>query len=166
MRIGVLMLSVLLLGAAAPEVYKWTDDRGVVHYTDKPPKKGAKPVQLPPLQSYESPAMPAPPPAAPEAPPPAKVSVQIVSPPAEETFRDTTVPVAVVVSPSLASGQQLLYFLDSAPNGTPTVSTSRVFADLERGSHDIAVAVLDARGRELSRASVKVFLMPPVAKRK
>jgi hypothetical protein len=146
------------------KVYKWTDDKGVVHYTDKPPRQGAKPAQLPPLQSYESrssiPNM------APSEPPPAapkKVSIQIVSPAADEVYRnaDSKIAVAVVVSPALEEGRQLRYFLDSAPQGGPTDSTSKTFSGLERGSHSIAVAVVDTAGRELARSSVRVQLQTP-----
>lgn len=36
--IGTGLLLIFSLGASATELYRWTDSRGVIHFTDKPPK--------------------------------------------------------------------------------------------------------------------------------
>ncbi|MEJ2384162.1 MAG: DUF4124 domain-containing protein [Xanthomonadales bacterium] len=57
----VLLAGLLVAPAAAAEVYKWTDENGVVHYTDRPPERGLKSAALdvpttPEGQPAESPA--------------------------------------------------------------------------------------------------------------
>ena len=57
-----LLLGLLALAPAAfadaPQIYKWTDTTGVIHYSDKPPAQAATD-----LQSMDMPSFPAPDPA-------------------------------------------------------------------------------------------------------
>ncbi|MBN8885965.1 MAG: DUF4124 domain-containing protein [Rudaea sp.] len=46
--------------AAAAELYKWTDSKGVVHYSDTPPPKGGEAPQRLRLNGTESPTKPDP----------------------------------------------------------------------------------------------------------
>jgi len=116
---ALLMLPVLAYAAdRKPEVYKWVDDKGVVHYTDKPPSENATPAKLPPLQTYKG-----------GTPPDLSrfdkgggkatgaAQIQVVTPAQDETFRsgERTVPVAVVLTPQLTEGQRLVYLLDGTP---------------------------------------------------
>lgn len=168
-----ILTAVLLLaaasGAVADDVYKWVDKDGVTHYGDKPPNRNAKPAELPPLQTYPGDKLPAdlgtataPPPA----PAPAKLAVQIMSPSPDETIRNgEPVAVAVVVSPGLAPGQRLVYLDNGQPVGTPTGATSQPLM-LERGSHALEVAVVDAGGKEVARSPVvTVHMKPPTVKK-
>jgi len=159
----------LLPLAAAAEIYKYVDDNGVTHYTDKPPVKGAKPAALPPLQtipSSESLQSPASTPAK-KKKPPIDYVLAIASPAPEQTFRDTTgeVSVSVSVQPALAEGYGLMYYVDGkAATAEPVGSTGFSLSGLERGSHAIAVALVDPDGEEVARAGVNVHLKPPTAK--
>lgn len=168
-------LLLLLMPALAPaaEVYRWVDKDGVVHYTDKPPSKDAKPAQLPPIQTVTGGlgARKGPPPATaavPEpggAPPP--LVLTIVAPRPDETFRsaERSVTVSVALQSPLPAGAGLLYLLDgSAQNPAPTRDLSFVMTGVERGSHLLAVAAVDAAGRELARSPpVIVHMKPPKA---
>jgi hypothetical protein len=169
MRIVLAMLLLFpALGFAAdaarkPEVYKWVDDKGVVHYTDKPPTSDATPVKLPPLQTYKRGTTPdlnrferAGPAGATV---PAGPNIQVVTPAREETFHgsERTVPVAVIVTPGLQPEQKLLYMLDGKPLGSPTDDTSYALTEVDRGQHSVAVAVLDGSGQELSRSVPVTF---------
>lgn len=172
--------ALLLLPFALPataEVYRWVDKDGVVHYTDKPPTKDAKPAQLPPIQTVpggfglrgatgdragaasES---------AGQAGAPAAPTPTIVSPQPDQTFRgaERTVPVSVTLAQPLPAGAGLLYYLDgSAHNTHPTQSVSYTLTNVERGSHTIAVAVVGADGKELARSPpVIVHMKPPIAR--
>lgn len=153
-------------------VYKWVDDKGVIHYTDKPPTEGATPAKLPPLQTYKGGTNPdlhkfdkGTPGKAPAA---AAAQLQLVTPAREETFRgaERTVPVAVLVTPPLTPGQQIVFMLDG--NATePTTDTSYAFTDVDRGTHTASAALVDASGNELARSgSVTFYVMPPIAKKK
>lgn len=147
-------------------VYKWVDDQGVVHYTDKPPTDGAQPAKLPPLQTYkegttpnlrkfEKPGAPATTQGA--------AQIDIVTPAHDETFRERTVPIAVMVTPQLKAGQKLIYLLDGVPASAPTTQTSYALTEVDRGTHTVSVTVVDEAGNQYgSSPSVTVHVKPPI----
>jgi len=167
-----LLLSLLaanLPAAENDEVYRYTDANGVVHYTDKPPAKDAKPVNLPKIQTYRS-----------GQPPKTfdlsdsqksgvpKFSVAFDSPSPEQTYRDAgaTVSIAVSIMPGLVGGYGLLYTVDGEPlNEAPSFTTSLSVPGLERGSHVIAVTLVDAKRQPQAQASVNIHMKPPTVKR-
>lgn len=153
----------------AAEVYRHVDKNGVVHYSDQPPTRDAKPVVLPPIQvigpigagsdaSLDQ--------AFTAAAPAYKLS--IVSPAADETFRgdDRRLPVSVSMDQPLPDGFGLLYLLDGSAQNTPAVRSLNYTLDgVERGEHLISVAMVDATGREVARAApVIVHMKPPTVK--
>lgn len=163
--LAMLLLPLLAHAAGKPEVYKWVDDKGVVHYTDKPPAEGAQPAKLPPLQTYRGA-----PPAnlskfeKPTAKGPASaITIQVVTPSSDETFRggERVVPVAVMVTPQLEEGQRLIYLLDGTPQSQPTTDTSFAITNVERGSHSVSVSLVDAAGDPLTTSSSVTFHMKP-----
>ncbi|HSW13542.1 MAG TPA: DUF4124 domain-containing protein [Solimonas sp.] len=174
MRKLCLLLSLSLLSlAAAAEVYKYTDEKGVVHYTDQPPSKGARPASLPPLQTVPSDVI-AGSRSEPDAPSRSRAaaaaeaySLSIVSPTPEQTFREPggNVEVSVSVQPELQSGYGLMFYVDGAPaTPEPVAGTGVSLSGLERGAHAIAVALVDADGKEVTRSSVTVYMKPPTVK--
>lgn len=178
MRNGLMtILSMFLLvfaasGMAEDKVYRYTDANGVVHYTDKPPSKDAKPTKLPKLQTFGSAPPPSfdlstakagPAPAAPE------FSVAFDSPSPDQTYREpgSVVDVSVTVSPGLAEGFGILFYLDGVPlSDIPGPSTRFSVPGLERGSHSIEAAVVSPQGLEVARSSISVHMKPPTAKAK
>lgn len=170
MRALVLMLMLGLSTAsfAKDEVYKWVDDKGVIHYTDKPPTDGAKPTKLPPLQTYKGGTVP----------PLNKfekstikgtgnaAQILVVTPSRDETFRggERVVPVAVQVTPQLAEGQKLVYLLDGTPASPPTTDTAFALTEVDRGSHVVSVSLVDASGEVIANSSgVQFHMKPPIA---
>jgi hypothetical protein len=148
------------------QVYKWVDEQGVVHYTDKPPSDGAQPTKLPALQTYKGGTNPSlnkfdkrgagATGAGPLA------NLDIVTPSHDETFRERTVPVAVMVTPQLKPGQKLVYLLDGVPVSEPTTQTSFAMTEVERGTHTIGVSIVDEAGDERGSAPpVTVHVKPP-----
>lgn len=175
------ILAILLLPcAAAAEIYRYVDKDGVVHYTDKPPDKTAKPAKLPPLHTMDAIApsgpvvAPAAPPAVrtpledvkPEVPVPlGELRASLVSPRPDQTFHtaERTVPVTVALDRPLAEGQGLIYFLDDTPQSPePVRSLSATLTEVERGEHRVSAAVVDETGAELARTPpVTVHMKPP-----
>jgi len=153
--------------AKKPEIYKWVDDKGVVHYTDKPPSKDATPATLPPLQTYKRGTVPDLKKLAPGSAGQPITSVgpqiQVVTPSKEETFRggERTVPVAVMVTPAMDPAYKLLYLLDGKAAGPATPDTSFALTEVDRGMHQVTVAVVDETGQELSRSEPVTFYMKP-----
>ena len=165
----VLLLLAPALVAAKEPVYKWVDENGVIHYTDKPPSENATPAKLPPLQTYKGGT--APPNLQKFDKPTSKgttssAQIQVVTPSRDETFRggERVVPVAVMVTPQLEPGQKLIYLLDGTPQSRPTTDTSYALTGVDRGSHTVSVALVDENGTELATSmGVTFHVKPPVA---
>lgn len=166
---------ILAASATAADVYRWVDDKGVVHYGDKPQHPGDQPVQLPQLQTYKSgtappgfanPADSSSSAAAKGKPPAAATAIAITAPEADETIRDADGRVQVNVSGQAGHGQGLVYYLDgAAQNAAPTAATSYLLSGVERGDHSISVALVGADGQEVLRsAEVTIHMMPPIAR--
>ncbi len=170
MRTLLCIILLLVAASAGAQVYKWVDEKGVVHYTDQPPTKNAKPANLPKLQTYKQGALPSlenigASNEQPQATTPPVV--RIVSPAADETFRTPQPPVSVSVevSPGLGDGQQLVYHVNGAAKTEPTLNTSYTVTGLERGSHAISVSVVNGAGLVIARsAPVSVHIKPPIAR--
>lgn len=157
-----LICCLLFVGAANAEIYKWVDAQGVVHYSDNP-VSDAKPAQLPHLQSMDRREI-----AAPRATPaPAQeslslgVDIAVVQPQSHQTFRDGRglVLAQVTIKPALTAEQQLIYYLDDQPaTAAPTRNTSLQLQGVERGAHQLSVAVV-SDGQEISRSAPVTFYM-------
>lgn len=144
-----------VVSAPATEVYRHVDRDGVVHYSDQPPSKGARPVDLPPIQVIAPPdraaAAVAPVDGVAETP-----ALSIVAPMPGQAFRDDDprLDVSVRVDRPLPEGHGLLYLLDgAAQNAQPTRALNFRLQGLARGAHQIGVVTLDAAGREVARAA-------------
>jgi hypothetical protein len=166
-----LTLTVLTSSAGAGDVYRHVDENGVTTYSDKPPAKGAKPIVLPPIQvvgpvgghpTAGSPTAAAP---QPDLTGGAPLSVSIMSPSPDETFRgdDRQLPVSIRMNQPLPDGYGLLYMVDgTAQNTSPTRALNYTLQGVERGEHMVAVATVDASGKEVARtAPVIVHMKPP-----
>jgi hypothetical protein len=166
-------LACFLLGLAcatqAADVYRWVDKDGVVHYSDKPPTPDAQPVQLPPLQTYQSgnPPVRFEENAAASAKPAEAPSVTITSPPPAATIRDAEGKLNVAVAADLQAGEGIIYYLDGAPvNPQPTSATDFLYTGVERGEHQVAAALVAPDGRVLARsAPVTIYMKPPMVPR-
>ena len=167
-----LLLTLLTTGAAyaKSEVYKWVDKDGVVHYSGDPPSKDAKPATLPELQTYKPSAHKTPISTLDADTSPTctggvtVAEVRVTAPQADEIFRDTTgtVPVAATVLPAPPAGVGYVFYLDGArQNPKASATPSYSLSDVERGSHTVAVAVVDAAGKELKRSAPVTFHSKP-----
>ncbi|MDN5873244.1 MAG: DUF4124 domain-containing protein [Sinobacteraceae bacterium] len=155
------------IATANAQVYRWTDAKGVVHYSDKPHKRAEKPVELPQLQTVNPADLDA---ALATAKPPDTASASApsaaptISTPADgATIRTPGGHLPVAASAQLKPGQGLVYYLDGkAQNGKPTQALEMVLAGVWRGTHRLSVAVVNAQGKTLSRsAPVTVYMKQP-----
>ena len=179
MRLAFALLLALAATPAAAEIYRYVDDDGSVHYTDEPPaehKDAAETVDLAPIPTVEPPA-----PVTASAPPgseskssqdtgPLYRDVSIVRPFNEQTIRDAThqLPVVVQTTPTLRTdlGHRVRFILDGSPlDGEPVASNTVTMQDVYRGEHTVSAEILDAGGRVIGSASpVTVFMKPPRAR--
>lgn len=173
MRALTLLLCLLTLPVQA-EVYRWVDAQGNVHYGDRSPQRAAQPAKLPPLQLI--PGQPSRSSSRTGTRPvqsgsetmvlnPASFPVRVVSPKADEVFRqpDRSLPISVALDKNLPAGSGLIFRVDGNPaNRAPIQASTFTATGIDRGSHLVDVSVVDASGRELGRsAPVLVHLKPP-----
>lgn len=160
--------SVALAAEEDDDVYRYVDEKGVIHFTDKPPTKGAKPLNLPKVQTFKAnsgnstASTPTPPPAIPQ------FSLAITSPTPDQTIRDTSTDLNVSVSvlPGLVGGYGLIYSLNGqAQNDTPIDQTSFTLSGVERGSHSVTVALVNDKGDEVASSAVTIHRHPPIVKK-
>ncbi|MDH3979918.1 MAG: DUF4124 domain-containing protein [Gammaproteobacteria bacterium] len=143
----------LLAQAVQADVYKSINADGEVVFSDVP-AAGAEPVKLPGLSTYK----------------PSRVvekyggtpvgeteddegpykSLKVTAPEDDATIWDNQgiATLTVALEPSLLtkSGHQIQYFLDGKAYGKPLPRLSRTYRDIERGTHTISAAVIDAEG--------------------
>ena len=142
-------------GLPAAEVYRWTDDDGVVHYSDQPhpgaekiylaePNSsralssarkrtdGTEPTASPDFVKYES--------------------LAVTAPVAEETLWniEAVLNVTVSVNPALQPGHQLRVYFDGTPQ--MVAGTSFQLQEVWRGSHNLQAEIIDGTGKLMIRS--------------
>jgi len=157
----IFVLLVLLLAAGAfADAYTWTDESGVVHYSDRP-HPGATTLVL---GEYGA-SRPEPAAATPTrreaegspAPQTSYTSIEIVTPSAEETLWniETILNVDLDLTPALMPGHQIRVYFDGMPQ---IVNTTRFqLQEVYRGVHNLQVEVIDPTGKLMIRSRPNRF---------
>ncbi len=146
----------------ADEAYVWTDEDGVVHYSDRP-VPGAQRIELSEPNTSQSPARRR---AAAENAgdtPPADTgpfkyeTFEIASPGAEETLWNIegVLNVRLALNPPLQPGHQVRVYFDGSPRTLS--STSFTLDEVWRGVHNLQAEVLDETGNMLIRSRTNRF---------
>lgn len=146
--------------ATAGEAYKWTDEDGVVHYSDRP-VPGAKRIELVEPNTGQSPA-----PRgrradevaeAEESGPFRYERLEIVSPGAEETLWNIegVLSVSMTLNPPLQPGHQVRVWYDGSPQIVS--GTSVQLQEVWRGVHNLQAEILDETGNLLIRSQANRF---------
>jgi hypothetical protein len=162
---SVFMLFCLLFAAFAggQEAYRWVDEDGVVHYSDRP-REGAEIIELPAPNVAAVRRVPEPAVAArkqdevpDDEPQTGYTSIEIVSPAAEETLWNIegVLNVSVTLQPGLKPGHQVRAYFDGQMQ--PVSGTSFQLQEVWRGVHNIQVEVVDATGRVMIRSQPSRF---------
>ncbi len=153
--IGIILVAPLL----AQEVYRWVDDDGHLHYSDRP-REGAETVELSKAQTFSAPPV-ATSPAQPDAGERFKYDkISIARPDDEETIWNTgnQVDVSLTLSPRLRRGDKLMWYVDGQlQSNVSTRSTSATLSDIWRGTHQLVAEVQDINGNSLNRSSPVTF---------
>ena len=153
-----------LLGAtvALADTWTWTDEEGVVHYSDRPHPGATRVVIQEPNSSQSLSQRRAPANADGEEAPaedavPRYQSFEVASPGAEETLWNIegVLNVSLSLSPGLQPGHQIRVYFD----GTPQIvnGTSFQLQEVWRGVHNQQAEVLDETGRMLIRTRTNRF---------
>ena len=159
-----MLVGLLAAASVMAEAYKWVDEDGVTHYSDRP-REGAEVVQLSEYtkttgaQIYRAPSRSAEDPAA-AAPEEAAFkydSLSVASPGAEETLWNIegVLNVSLALSPGLQRGHQVRVYFDGQPrmvNGT-----SFQIDEVWRGVHNIQAEIIDETGKLMIRSRTNRF---------
>jgi len=169
MRTFILILLVAGSVATASDVYRWTDDNGEVHYSDRP-HEGAERVTLPKAQTFSAPA------------PQRKSvnsdvardeeskkkkdvsysSVRITSPNSDEVLWNTggVMNVSVSTQPGLRRGHTLMIYLDGQVVGNLTGNQRATeLTGINRGEHTLNTEVRDASGDIVGTGNAVNFMV-------
>ncbi len=159
------LIIILAAGAVLAQAYKWVDEDGVVHYSDRP-REGAELIELP-----KSSTRPAPRPARRSTvsqPTPAATteaeqavfkyeSITISSPAAEETLWniESVLNVSLSIKPGLRSGHQIRVYFDGEPRMVS--GSSFQLEEVYRGIHNLQAEIVDESGKLMIRSRTNRF---------
>jgi hypothetical protein len=155
----VLLGLVLAPVTVADEAYVWTDEDGVVHYTDRP-IPGADRIELAEpnrSRSLGTPRDSADDDDSSDTGPAGYQTLEVASPGAEETLWNIegVLNVSLSLRPALRPGHQLRVYFDGEPRIVS--GTSFTLQEVWRGVHNLQAEVLDANGRMLIRSQTNRF---------
>ncbi len=156
----------LLLGLALPAsagVYTYIDADGNRVFTDQPPSEKAERIELAPSNGMTAPQVPVQRPQVYAAPrtEPAYDVLRILFPEPDATVRDGAGSLIVTASsePGLHDGHRYRLLLDGKPMGEPGRSPVFPLENIDRGTHQLSVEILDAKGRIVERTPAQPFHM-------
>lgn len=158
-----LALCLLLIALpAAAEVYTYIDAQGNRAFTDQPQPGNAKRVQLTPgnrMSANPTPAAPAK--KAQDKPLFHYQMLRVLVPDPDATIRNTQgeLIVSVTSEPGLQRGHRYRLLLDGQPTADPGPSPVFALSNIDRGSHHLAVEILDEQGRMVERTPSQPFHM-------
>jgi hypothetical protein len=152
------LIGTLAAAGAYADAYTWTDETGVVHYSDRP-EPGAKVIDLgessrPRPRRSPSTATSSSQKAGDEEQPPQTgyTKLEISSPAPEETLWNigATLNVSLTLTPALRPGHQVRVYFD----GTPKIvsGTSFQLEEVYRGVHNLQAEVIDETGKLIIRS--------------
>lgn len=152
-----LLLSLLLVAAcpALAQVYTYIDAEGNRVFTDQPKAGNAKHVQMAPTNgmAQTNPRGPAEKTAPAAVVPPSYQLLRILVPEPDAVLNDGTgdIIVSATSEPALLPAHNYRLIVDGQPAGEPARSPVFPLQGLARGTHQLAVEILDAEGRTLER---------------
>ena len=162
---AIFFLAIVCAAPVTAEVYRTIDENGNVTFSNLP-TKGAERVQLKPLSVYSAPVVKAVSNktiSVPDDKASHYESVEILSPKAEETLRSNPGNITIVAGSKPAldskSGHRFQFFLDGKPIGKPQSAETMTINAVDRGEHKVAVAIVDAKGKQLLRSKESVFFL-------
>ena len=149
-----ILLALFVGGAALADTYTWTDDEGVVHYSDRP-HPGAKRIIIDSpntsralARQRAADAEPTEDDSTAEAGKPIRYeSFEIASPGAEETLWNIegVLNVSLSLTPALQPGHQVRVYFDGSPQIVS--GTSCQLEEVWRGVHNLQAEILDETGQ-------------------
>jgi hypothetical protein len=159
-----LLIAYLLALPASAEVFTYVDAQGNRVFTDQPKPGNAKRVPLAPSNRMSA-ADTAPPIATakkPEKKPLLRYDMlRVLVPEPDATVRSTAgeIIVSVTSEPGLQRGHRYRLLLDGQPTAEPGPSPVFPLTNIDRGTHNLSVEILDEQGRTVERTANQPFHM-------
>jgi len=163
-RTILVLLGLLAAGAVVADAYTWTDEDGIVHYSDRP-QPGATRIELADPNSGRSPApqrrattsSPDNEDTTTAAGPIRYESFEVTSPGAEETLWNIegVLNASLSLTPALQPGHQVRVYLDG--NQQMVSGMSFQLDEVYRGVHNLQAEVLDETGQMMIRTRTNRF---------
>lgn len=160
MRTALILALAMLAGpvlAAEQTVWKWVDERGVTHYSDRPvPGATRMELSVGRSSSASSPSYdPVPTPTSPAtSSAPLYQNFEILQPAMEESIVNTggQVQVSINVDPALRPGHTVHLYLDGrlVESESPT-ALNYSLTEVARGEHSVVAVINDRNGKEVQR---------------
>jgi hypothetical protein len=152
------------LAHAQAQLHRWVDEKGVVHWSDRP-RPGSEKVEVPAAQGFPAPATPPRPVAAPTAgrgtaaPEAAYTRIEILSPRQDEAIVNTgnTVDVSALLEPALSDGHRTWFVLNGQRLEDVSPAAVSTTLRVDRGSHTLQLQVEDQRGEIVAQSPSVVF---------
>lgn len=163
MKIHLPILLLCCLAATAvlgDTLYKWVDQQGNVHYSDKP-QPGAQKLTLPQVTTYTAPAPAEPPAPADDEQKPQEAGFtrfEIVAPQQDETFWNIQeVTVNLAVEPQFGNGDTVSITLDDQTQG-PLTDLTATFKNLDRGQHTVNAVLHGSNGITMTAKQITFYI--------
>lgn len=164
MRTSILLVGLLALPAFASQtVWKWVDNEGVVHFSDRA-VPGATKIEVSSSNTNAGTSRPAglgsPPATMPVDTGPSYRNFEIWKPVNDQNFVNTggQVSVNLRVDPALQPGHQLVLLLDGSPvAGFPRNAAQYDLKEVPRGTHTVNGEIRDGRGTPLQQTPTVTF---------
>jgi hypothetical protein len=165
-----LMIALPAGTASAVTVWRWVDQNGVVHYSDRP-VEGAERIELSSAQTFTGArsdtsvtAQPtaAQSPSAPEQQTSPYRRFEVLSPAQQETLWNiggTGLAVSVELEPPLHPGHRLDVYLDGMRRNLASTETQITVPEVFRGVHTLQAVIVDESGTELVRTLAVTFMV-------
>jgi hypothetical protein len=161
MRTIVAFFAVITAGVALAQAYRWVDENGVVHYSDRP-VEGAEQIVLPKSSPPSRPVATfaretADPDAGEPQEPFSYETIEVVSPAPEETLWNIegVLSVALDIQPALRPTDQLRVYFDGEVRRVS--GNNFQIQEVYRGAHNIQAEILDANGEIVGRSQPNRF---------
>lgn len=166
-----ILLSIFVIGGVAmADTYRWVDENGVIHFSDRP-HPGAELIELGEVQTFTAPELP--PVATPAAtgstvPPDGGTTggaydvFRIVQPQPEETIRNNAgiLDITIDAQPRIRPGHRVRIYLDGEQvSGVPRAATSFTIDGVVRGAHTLRATVEDRVGKMVEQSPTVRFFV-------
>jgi hypothetical protein len=162
---GWLLIGLMIALPASAEVFTYVDAQGNRVFTDQPGLGNAKRVPLAPgnrMSANPTHAIPVIVDKKSDAAPPFHYDMlRVLVPEPDATLRSSAgeLIVSITSEPGLQRGHRYRLLLDGKPTAEPGLSPVFALTNVDRGSHNLSVEILDQQGRTVERTANQPFHM-------